>query len=203
MNTLSIAAFSMAALASSAICAQTVASAHEGISVALHLNASTVSVQVSNPFGGPASTVDTSDQNTVVQIAKGQAFGSNGVVNFGAWATLGDMKTARVGALQLKATGSYGVFGELGYAIDRRSLAYAKLSYNQLTADLTGGGPGVDQSLSSNGFGLGGGYRHALGNGVYLQGEFMQIQYAEAGTAVGLRFKPSSTWALAGVGYLF
>ncbi|RFO97341.1 hypothetical protein DIC66_09460 [Rhodoferax lacus] len=203
MKTISIAAFSVAALASSGICAQTVASAYEGLSVAINVNSSNVTVQVTDPVGGTQSSVSTADQNIVVQIAKGQAFGSNGVVNFGAWATLGDMKSASVGGLQLKATGSYGIYGELGYAIDRRSLAYAKLSYNQLTADLTGGGPGIDQALSATGFGYGGGYRHALGNGVYLQGELMQVNYAEADTAIGLRFKPSNTVGMVGVGYKF
>jgi hypothetical protein len=203
MKTLSIVAFSIAALSSSGIFAQTVASAFDGISVAINVHSTNITVQASDPFGSPPSSVGTTDQNIAVQIAKGQAFGSNGVVNFGAWAALGDMKSASVGALQLKATGSYGIYGELGYAIDRRSLAYAKLSYNQLTADLTGGGPGIDQALSATGFGLGGGYRQSLGNNVYLQGELMQINYAETTTAIGLRFKPSSTVAMVGVGYKF
>jgi hypothetical protein len=82
-------------------------------------------------------------------------------------------------------------------------MAYGKLSLNQLTATLSGGGPGVDGTLSANGTGFGAGYRHGLSHGVYIQCEFMQINYGDVIASGGLIFKPSSTSTMVGLGVKF
>jgi hypothetical protein len=194
---------SLLVLASPCAFAQTVASSFEGISVGLNVNFNSVAVEVKGPAGNTLANVSNSDQNLVVQIAKGIAFGSNGVLNFGLSAVLGDSKAGSIGPLELKATGNYAAYGELAYALDTRTLVYGKLSVNRLNGELSGGGPGIDASLSAGGYGLGGGFRRTLVQGVYLQGELMQVNYEQVSSSAGLLFKPSSTVAMLGVGYRF
>ena len=203
MKSVTTALICLASTASSCAFAQTTASSFEGLSAGLSLGFNNVAVAVSDPGGIKLADVSSADQNFVFQMAKGIAFGSNGVVNFGVSAVLGDTKAGSVGALQIKASSNYSVYGELGYALDTRSLAYAKLSYNRLTGELSGGGPGVDASLASNGTGVGIGYRRILAQGIYLQGEWMQVDFEQVGTGSGLQFKPSSNVAMVGVGYKF
>jgi hypothetical protein len=183
--------------------AQTIASSYSGLTAALNLNLTTIGVKASDPIGNSIGNVSASDQNVVVQIAKGLPFGSNGVANFGVSANLGDMKSGSFGPLQLKATCSTALYAEIGYAFDTKSMAYGKLSINQLTAALSGAGPGVDGNLSANGFGFGAGYRHSLSLGTYLQGELMQVNYSEVVSAAGLILKPASTTAMVGLGFRF
>ncbi len=203
MKSVTAALLAITNLASTGAMAQTVASGFEGLSAALNLNFTSVGVDASDTSGNKLGNVSASDQHFVIQMAKGLPFGSNGVANFGASAQLGDMKSTSIGPLQLKATGSYALYAELGYAFDRKSMAYGKLSVNQLTATVSGGGPGVDGSLNANGAGYGAGYRHALAQGLYLQGELMQVNYSSAASAAGLVLKPSATTVMLGVGVKF
>lgn len=203
MKPVTAALFSFVTLASCGAFAQTIGASHSGLSAALNVNFNSVGVKASDPFGNSLGDVNASDQNLLFQMSKGLPFGSNGVANFGFSTNLGDMKSASLGALQLKATGSSALYAELGYAFDTRSMAYGKLSINQLTATLSGGGPGVDGTLSANGQGFGAGYRHGLSHGVYVQGEFMQINYGDVNAAGGLIFKPSGTSTMVGVGIKF
>jgi len=203
MKTVTAAILCIATCVSNISFAQTIDSSYSGLSAALNLNFTSMGVKASDPFGNSLGDVNASDQNLVVQIAEGLQFGSNGVVNFGVSANLGDMKSGSIGPLQLKATSSTALYAELGYAFDTKSMAYGKLSINQLTATLSGGGPGVDGTLSANGVGFGAGYRHALSLGTYLQGELMQVNYSDVVSAAGLVFKPTSTIAMVGIGVMF
>jgi hypothetical protein len=199
-----LAAFlSIAAIAPHASFAQSPASGFDGLSAAINLNFPSVEVKLSDPFGNRLGTVSTTDQNYAIQLAKGLAWGSNGVFSFGAFTQVGDMKATALGPLQLKATANYAVFTELGYAFNRQSMAYGKLSLNQLTAAVSGGGPGTDETLRASGSGIGAGYRYGLSNAAYLQAEIMQIDYATVASVSGLVLKPTSSQAMLGLGVRF
>jgi hypothetical protein len=195
--------WSVLTLASHSAIAQTMASSYEGLTAAINMNFTTIGVEASDPLGNSLGKVNASDQNVIVQVAFGTSLGDKGVANFGVSANLGEMKSGSIGPLQLKATGSYAIYTELGYAVDIRSLVYAKLSANQLTATLSGGGTGLDGTLITNGIGIGAGYRHNLSQGLYVQGELMQVNYNAVPTGMGLVFRPASNLVMVGFGLKF
>jgi hypothetical protein len=203
MKTFTTSLFCLAALAAPNAFSQTVASSFQGLSVALNANFNNASLDVTNASGNSVGSFSSSNQNFLLQMAKGIAIGSNGVVNFGASAALGDANLGSVKGLQFKSTGNYALYGELGYALDTRSLAYGKFSLNRFNGELSGGGPGVDTTLSADGAGFGFGYRQTLTQGLFLQGEWMQQNYGPATSANGLVFKPSGNGFMLGVGYKF
>jgi hypothetical protein len=206
MKTVTTPLFCLAALATlgaSSASAQTVASSFQGLSVALNAHFNNAAVDVTDSSGNSVGNFSSTNQNFLLQMAKGIAIGSNGVANFGASVVLGDVNVGSVGALKVKSTGNYALYGELGYALDTRSLAYGKFSLNRLTGELSGGGPGVDATLSADGVGFGFGYRQTLTQGLYLQGEWMQQNYQQVTSPGGLVFKPSGNGFMLGVGYKF
>jgi hypothetical protein len=188
-------------LSASDASAQTVAASFQGLSVAINANFNNSAVDVTDSSGNSVGNFSSSNQNFLLQMAKGIAIGSSGVANFGASAVLGDVSVGSVNGLQVKSTGNYALYGELGYALDTRSLVYGKFSLNRLTGELSGGGPGVDTTLSADGTGFGFGYRQTLTQGLYLQGEWMQQNYQQVTSSGGLLFKPSGNGFMVGVGY--
>lgn len=203
MKTVTAALFSLVTLASPSAFAQTVASSFGGLSVGLNANFNQSAVEVTGPGGAGLGKVNASDQNFSIQMAKGIAFGSNGVANLGWSAVLGDVNAGELGTLKFKANANYALYGELGYALNTRSMAYAKLSLNRLSGQVSGTATGQDASLSADGQGLGFGYRYVLTQGLYVQGEWMQVKYQEVAGPGGLYIKPSSSVAMLGVGFKF
>jgi hypothetical protein len=181
--------------------AQTVVTNFGGLSATINLSYPSIDVNVADPFGNSLGKVNASDQNIVIQLATGTSVGSHGVANFGVETTLGEMKSASIGPLQLKATGNSALYAEAGYVIDAQAMVYAKLSTNQLTANVSG--PGAEGTLTAHGYGYGAGYRLSLAHGTFLQGELMQVVYSDVISNSGLVFKPTNTTAMVGVGIKF
>lgn len=203
MKTVTAAVLALSALGAPASFAQTVASSFDGLSAAISLNFSSMAVDVHDNLGNAVGNMSASSQNLMVQVARGIAIGSNGVANFGVSATLGDSSAGSFSGLEVKATGDYALYGELGYALTTRSLAYGKFSINRLSGQVSGAGAPFDGSVTADGTGIGAGYRHGLGQGLYLQGEVMQLNYRDASTPGGLVYKPRNTVLALGVGYKF
>ena len=183
--------------------AQTVVTNFGGLSATINLSYPSIDVNVADTFGNSLGKVNASNQNIVIQLATGTSVGSHGVVNFGVETTLGEMKSASIGPLQLKATGNSALYAEAGYMLDAQAMVYGKLSTNQLTANVSG--PGAEGTLTAHGYGYGygAGYRLALAHGTFLQGQLMQVVYSDVISNSGLVFKPTNTTVMVGVGIKF
>lgn len=177
---------------------KTIASSFDGINAGININFGSASVDATSAAGTGLGKNSDSAQNLVLQIGRGLPFGSNGVANFGMSVGIGDFKSGLVGGQQFKQTQNVGLYGELGYVVDPKSMLYGKMSLNAMAGDLSG-----DGTVNFNGWGYGAGYRQILTQNIYLQGEMMQTTFGEASSPAGLKLKPSSTGLLLGVGYRF
>ena len=100
-----------------------------------------------------------------------------------------------------KTQNTYNIFLTPGIAIDKNSLAYAKVGYTGTTmkfTDNTG-----DSSYNLNGYSLGLGYKQIIDGGLYGFAEGNYLSYNNKDVGDGIKLKQNTFNLMVGVGYKF
>ena len=173
-----------------------------GLSGAVNLNVSTANTEFS--VSGASLKLGEGSQSIGLQAAYGFSAGSNFVLNVGGTYGLGDLTLAKLvsgsSSVTIKGKNAYAIYLEPGYALSASTLAYGKLAYLSMKAEISGAG--TSGSKDFNGVGYGVGIRTMLDKSLFLQAEFLQSDY-ETITDSGLSAKPTATTGTVGIGYKF
>ena len=147
-------------------------------------------------------------QNAAVQAAYAFAPSEQFVIGVGATYSLSDLNagsgTLGADSYEIKGKDFYTVYVEPGFVAGNNTLAYLKIAYAGTRADTKATVGGLTSSASDNftGAGIGAGIRTMLDKNVYLQAEFMQLNFNELSRS-GVTLKPTSTLGTIGIGYKF
>jgi opacity protein-like surface antigen len=173
-----------------------------GFSGALNLNVSSSSTELSG--SGASFKLGENSQSVGLQVAYGFPTDSNFVFSVGGTYDLSDLTLAKLVSgssnITIKGTNNYAIYLEPGYALSPSTLAYGKLAYLSMKAEVSGSGTSGNQDF--NGVGYGFGIRSMLTKNVFLQAEFMQSDYEKVSNS-GLSIKPTATTGTVGIGYKF
>jgi len=194
-----LAAVAVATILSASAHAQ---SSFAGWSVGGNLNFMTSSTEISG--GGNNIKFGDASQTLSVQGAYSFDMGNKFVLSVGGTYSLSDAdagSAAITGATyKLKMKNMYTIYVEPGYAANPNSLLYGKLAMANVKGEETINN--VSGSENFSGFGFGAGFRHMLDKNLYVQVEFMQVNFDSKSVAGG-NYKPSATTANFGFGYKF
>jgi hypothetical protein len=182
--------------------AQSQTSNFSGLSVGINGNFSTAATELS--YSTVSANVGDTSQNLALQASYGIVMGSTSILSIGGTYALNDLKagtaTFSSTTASLKAKNIYTIHIEPGTLINRDTLLYAKLAYAG-----TKGEASLNSSTSSsdfNGVGYGAGSRIMMDKSLFLQIEFMQLNFNSISIS-GATFKPNSTLGTVGFIYKF
>lgn len=194
-----LAAVAVATILSASAHAQ---SSFAGWSVGGNLNFMTTSTELSG--GGDNIKFGDASQTLSVQGAYGFDMGNKFVLSVGGTYSLSDADaggfTLGGDTYKLKMKNMYTIYVEPGYATSPSSLLYGKFAMANVKGEESFNN--VSGSENFSGFGFGAGFRHMLDKNLYVQVEFMQIDF-DSESVAGDNYKPSATTANVGLGYKF
>jgi outer membrane immunogenic protein len=195
-------------LAAAAICSSYANAQHNpfaGASVALNLGLQSNSTEITS--GADRITgIGWDTQGANIQGSYGWSMSPSIILTVGANYNLSDVSagdaSTTAGGLSLKRKNAYSLYVEPGYKVADRTMAYAKIGYENASMRVDSSGSGNDKTIDGVGYGLG--IRTMLDSSLFLQAEVKQIYYTSA-TFSGQSndFKVHATEGLFGLGYQF
>lgn len=194
-----IAAVAMAACLATAANAQ---SNFTGWSLGGNLNFMTSTTELGDgsdniKFGDTAQTVS-------LQAAYGIDLGSKFVLGIGGTYNLSKADAGGFSLagdnLSYKFKNLYTLYVEPGYVAGTNTLLYGKLAYAGVKGEETFNGSTFSENFS--GVGYGAGARQMLDKNLYVQVEFLQVDFSSKNVQ-GASYKPSATTANVGIGWKF
>lgn len=194
-----IAAVAFAACLASAANAQ---SNFTGWSVGGNLNFMTTKTELAD--GGDNVKFGDTSQTVSLQAGYGFDLGNKVVLSVGGTYNLGKADAGGYSIsgdnLDYKFKNLYTLYVEPGYVAGSNTLLYGKLAHASVKGEETFNGTSGSDNFSGVGFGAG--VRHMLDKNLYLQVEFLQVNFSSK-TVQGVNYKPSATSANIGFGWKF
>lgn len=174
----------------------------KGWSVGVNANFMGATTELSG--GGANLKMGDLSQTVALQGAYSFDMGSKFILSVGGTYSLTEGKAGSASAsgntYELKLKDLYTLYIEPAYAISNNSLLYAKLAAASAKGEERLNAASGTETFNGTGFGAG--FRHLLDKNVFVQVEFLQMNF-DSKSASGTSYKPGAVTANFGLGYKF